>query len=343
MWKWLVFCVAVLLALLAIKQSVTVVEVESDDLIPQSQQMQSNQEQSLSAAEISSTEVLSEEKKQSLSLKGTDTDGAYPVDEQGQLILSDRIRHRFEYFLSTLGELELAEIIQLIQEDIRSQLAEPARSQALQLLENYINYKKALIELEQASEAPAMYEIQDIEAMRQRLYDMQAVRRQFLSNEAVNAFFGFDESYDEYMLSRLQILNNNQLTQQEKQAQIDSLKNSLPDEVRQLHKETQHISEVYKQTQAYRQSGKTDEEIFEYHQQEFGQEAALRLQQVENKRAQFVDNVNDYLSERRQILSDTDMSDQDKQAAIDDLKSQFSESEQIRLRAYELMADEKSE
>lgn len=343
MWKWLVFCLVVILALLAIKQSVKVVEIGGTDnhqpLFAEPMQSTNNASQMNSKP----IDVLSQEKKQTLSLKGTDTDGAYPVDEQGQLILSDRIRHRFEYFLSTLGELELTEIIQLIQEDIRSQLQEPAQSQALKLLENYINYKKALIALEQASEAPAMYEIQDIEAMRQRLHDMQSVRRQYLSEEAVNAFFGFDESYDEYMLSRLQILNNSQLTQAQQQAQIESLQNSLPQEVRQLHKETQHISQVYKQTQEYRKSGKSDEEIFEYHQQEFGQEAALRLQKVEQKRSQFIDNVNAYLSKRNEILKNEQLTASEKSSAVNELKDQFSESEQIRLRAYELMADEESQ
>ncbi|EAT12733.1 hypothetical protein HF888_13360 [Bermanella marisrubri] len=342
MWKWLVFCAVVILSLLAIKQSVTVVELDDNNQKPLSDTL--IQGKDVAKHILSSPkEVLSYEKKQSLSLKGTDTDGAYPVDEQGQLILSDRIRDRFEYFLSTLGELELAEIIQLIQADIRSQLQEPAQSQALQLLDNYISYKKALIALEQAAEAPAMYEIQDIEAMRQRLYDMQSVRRQYLSEEAVNAFFGFDESYDEYMLSRLQILNNTQLTQAQQQAQIESLKNSLPQEVRQLHKETQHISDVYKQTQEYRQSGKTEDEIFEYHQQEFGQEAAIRLQQVEEKRNQFIDEVNVYLSERSRILENQQLTASEKSSAIDDLKSQFDENEQVRLRAYELMADDKSQ
>lgn len=340
MWKWLIFGLVVLFSMFAIKQSVKIVQVENQKEFGSQLYSQSSSTSQTETQLKPKTAVLSQQQKQSLSLKGTDTDGAYPVDEQGQLIMSDRIRHRFEYFLSTLGELELAEVIKLIEEDIRQQLDEPAESQALQLLENYIEYKKALIALEQASEAPAMYEIQDIEAMRQRLQNMQAVRRQYLSDEAVNAFFGFDESYDEYMLSRLQILNNTQLTQQQKQAQIDSLKNSLPQEVRQLHKETQHISEVYKQTQAYKDQGMSDAAIFDYHQQEFGQEAAIRLQQVEEKRSQFIDRVNHYLSQRSTIINDEEMSPSDKEASIQELKNEFSESEQIRLRAYELMTDQ---
>lgn len=277
------------------------------------------------------------------SLKGTSIDGLYPVDDEGNLLLSGSIKHRFEYFLSTMGEFSLEEVQQMIRDDIELNLQEPARSQALKLFEDYVGYKYALTDLEQSLQAPQEYEINDIQRMRLQLQQLRDKRREYFSQEAVDAFFGFDELYDDFMLNRLEIQASSQLTQEEKAEQIASLEQNLPEQVRNMRDDTQRVSQVFEITQSMREEGATEEEIFERNTQEFGQEAAERLQALDTKRQAFQQKVDSYLINKQSIENNADLSLSDKQEKLEELISSFDESERRRLNAYELMQKENVE
>ncbi|NVK38026.1 MAG: hypothetical protein HWE18_08885 [Gammaproteobacteria bacterium] len=281
------------------------------------------------------------EKLRDSSLKGTTIDGLYPVDEDGNLLLSDDIKHRFEYFLSTMGEFSFAEVQQMIRDDIELNLQEPALSQALSLFEDYVAYKYALVELESNLQAPKDYELNDIERMRFQLQQLRDKRREYFDQEAVAAFFGFDEMYDDYMLSKLEIQANTQLTAQEKQAQINSLEQSLPAEVQEMRAETNKVSDVFKVTQDMRASGASEEEIFEVNSQAFGQEAAQRLQALDEQRQNWQGRVDQYLAEKTKIDANETLSERDKSLAKELLLQGFDDNERRRLGVYELMEKEK--
>mgnify|MGYP000114972144 FL=1 len=277
------------------------------------------------------------------SLKGTSIDGLYPVDDDGNLLLSGSIKHRFEYFLSTMGEFSLEQVQQMIRDDIELNLQEPARSQALKLFEDYIGYKYALAELEQSLQAPKEYEINDIERMRLQLQQLRDKRREYFSQDAVDAFFGFDELYDDFMLSRLEIQASSQLTSKEKAEQIASLEQNLPDQVRNMRDDTQRVSQVFEITQSMREEGASEDEIFEHNSQEFGQEAAERLRALDTKRQAFQQKVDEYLANKQSIENNEELTSSEKQEEIDALISSFDENERRRLNAYVLMQTEKTE
>lgn len=281
------------------------------------------------------------EKLKNTSLKGTSIDGLYPVDEQGNLLLSKDIKNRFEYFLSTMGEFPLEQVLDMIKEDIALNLVSPAKEQALKLFDDYIAYKYALSELEASLSAPQDYEVNDIERMRSQLQQMRDVRRNYLDTEAVDAFFGFDEMYDDFMLARLEIQNNQQLTDEEKTAQLAGLEQGLPQDVQDMRNETQRVSQVFQLTQEVKESGGTAEDVYKINEQEFGQEAAQRLQLLDQKRDKWQSRVNVYLSQKQSIEGDENLTGMEKQAAVSELKSSaFEQSEYHKLSAYELMAKE---
>jgi len=280
---------------------------------------------------------------QNSSLKGTTIDGLYPVDKDGNLLFSEDIKHRFEYFLSTMGEFSLAQVQQMIREDITLNLEEPARSQALQLFKDYVGYKYALADLEKSLQAPQEYELNDIERMRYQLQQLRDKRREYFNQETVDAFFGFDEMYDDFMLSRLEIQANSQLTAAQKAEQIESLEQSLPEEVKAMREETQKVSEVFKVTEEMREQGASDSEIFELNSQEFGQEAAMRLQALDEKRQEWQNQVDMYIEEKQQLQSNDSLSDAEKTERLNNLLSSFNENERRRLKAYELMRQEQGD
>jgi len=278
------------------------------------------------------------------SLKGTSIDGMYPVDSDGNLVLSDAIKHRFEYFLSTMGEFPLEQVLQMVKEDISMNLQSPAKEQALKLFDDYVAYKYALVELEKNFESPTSYEVNDIERFRYQLEQLRNKRREYLDGDAVDAFFGFDELYDDFMLSQLDIQNNSQLSPEEKQQQIKELEQTLPIELQQMRDETQRVSTVFELTQDMKKNGANESEIFDYNSQEFGQAAAERLQKLEQERESWQEKVNDYLLMKNNILSDELLSEMEKTEKVEYLMNDtFNAQEKKRLPAFEIMANETNE
>jgi len=270
------------------------------------------------------------------SLKGTQIDGLYPVDAQGHLVLADDIKHRFEYFLSLMGEFPLDAILQMVRDDIELNLQEPARAEALTLFNDYIAYKRNLVALENQLDAPADYEVDDIQRLRYQLQQLRNLRSQYLGDAVADAFFGFDDIYDDYMLNRIEITNNRQLSDSEKQAQLDALQQQLPAELNDMRAETARVSQAFHHVEELKAAGADDQAVFEYNSQQFGQEAALRLQQLEQTRAQWQARINDYLQHKSRIETDDSLTDDEKTAAIETLRQQqFDVTERKRLAAYE--------
>ena len=290
---------------------------------------------------VSADKVQMDSARLNSSLKGTDIDGMYPLDEDGNLLFSKSIKYRFEYFLSTIGEFPLQQVLQMVRDDISLNLSDPARQQALTLFDDYIAYKYALAELEKSFEMSESYEIQDIQRLRSQLQMLRDKRREYLPTEAVDAFFGFDELYDDFVLSSLEIKNSQQLTAQEKQQQLDSLQQSLPSEVQQMREETTRISHVFKLTEEMKQQGASTDEIFDYNSQEFGQQAAQRLKVLDESRQAWQSRVKNYLSDKQLILAEEQLSELEKGEKIESLKnSQFNQKERMRLPAFERMQQE---
>ena len=278
---------------------------------------------------------------QKTSLKGTDIDGMYPVDSDGNLLFSAAIKHRFEYFLSTMGEFPLDDVLQMVKGDIEANLTSPAKEQALKLFDDYIAYKYALVELEKTFEPSQHYEVSNIERFRHQLEQLRNKRREHLDSEAADAFFGFDELYDDFMLSQLEIQNNSQLTPSEKQQQIQALQQGLPEDVRQMREETERISKVFELTQEMKEEGASESQVFDYNSQQFGQEAAQRLQALDENRQAWQQKVDNYLLEKSQILKDDLLSHEEQIQEIKRLANErFTSLELKRLPAFEVMAQD---
>jgi lipase chaperone LimK len=272
------------------------------------------------------------------SLKGTEIDGLYPVDQDGNLLFSKSIKNRFEYFLSLMGEFELEQVLQMIKDDIASNLSSPAKEQALKLFDDYVAYKYALTELEASLSAAQGYEKNDIQRIRYQLQQMRDVRREYLPIDAVDAFFGFDEMYDDFMISSLEIKNNQQLTESEKRQQLMGLENNLPQDVQAMRDETQRVSQVFLITEEIKKSGGTDQDVFAVNEREFGQEAALRLQVLNEQRNEWQSRVDNYVETKQSIESNNQLTQDQIEDQLRLLKeTQFELTELHKLSAYEIM------
>ena len=172
--------------------------------------------------------------------------GMYPLDAAGELLLARRIKYRFEYFLSSLGDFPREQVVKMVEDDIRLNLQGGARQQALTLFADYLAYKQALATLEGEFDEAAGYDSEEVQRLSARLQGLRAKRRAYPPSAALDAFFGFDELYDDFVLTSLQIKHSQQLSPQQKRQQLQSLQLSLPREVQQMRDETRRISPIFK-------------------------------------------------------------------------------------------------
>jgi lipase chaperone LimK len=130
------------------------------------------------------------------SLAGTQPDGDWGVDAQGQLKVSRALRRRFDYYLSLIGERPLVEIQALVLQAAKQSLQEPSLGQVMALWERYVRLQqhpwKHTVDLNQPTSWSAA------------LSERQIVRRQILGADVAYAFFSEEEGELQQMLMHVQ-------------------------------------------------------------------------------------------------------------------------------------------
>ncbi len=267
------------------------------------------------------------------SFRGTEVDGQFQLDASGNLIVGIEVRRIFDYFLSAFGEESLKNSLSRLQTYIEQQLQEPARRQVLELLSQYLDYKRQLIQLEK--DLPQMA---SLDALRQREQAVQDLRARLFSQEAHQAFFGQEEAYNQFNLERLALRQNPSLSETEKAAALDRLRASLPEEMQEwLAPQLQ--SELRQQTVALQAQGASAEQIRQVRLQLVGAEATERLEALDQRREQWQRRLAEFQREKAAIEANDGLSKTDRQNAIQRLAEQrFDERERLRLEAAEQLA-----
>jgi lipase chaperone LimK len=262
------------------------------------------------------------------SFKGTQVDGSFAVDSAGNLLITEDIRHIFDYFLASYGEESLKDSVTRLRAYIASQLPQPAQEQAQALLGQYLDYKRDLVLLER--DLPQMA---DLDALRQRESAVQALRARLFTAEAHKAFFGGEEGYNQFTLQRLAIQHDDKLDAAAKGVALDQLRANLPEDLQDAVL-PQLQNELYTQTEQLRAQGANAEQVRALRQQLVGAEATTRLEALDQQRAAWKQRIDTFTAAKTQIEQQKGLSDSDKQAAIQQLANeQFSENERLRLEA----------
>ncbi|PKM26576.1 MAG: lipase chaperone [Gammaproteobacteria bacterium HGW-Gammaproteobacteria-13] len=267
------------------------------------------------------------------SFGGTTVDGAFRLDADGNLLISEDIRRIFDYFLAAVGEEPLRTSVERLRAYIAAELPANAREQALALLNQYLDYKRELVLLER--ELPQMA---NLDALRQREAAVQALRARIFDSQTQQAFFAREEAYNQFTLQRLAILHNSQLDDAGKAAAVDQLRNSLPAEMQDTVL-PQLQNELRQQTAQLQAAGAKPEQIRQLRQQLVGAEATQRLEVLDQQRQTWKKRIAQYSTEKAAIENNPGMSASDKRAAIAQLAAEnFDEREQLRLEAAEQLA-----
>jgi len=246
-------------------------------------------------------------------LRNTELRGQLSTLEDGSLLISDEIRKRFDYFYIMIGDRSLSEINAIIIDHISQELAEPAQSQALLLLQQYTDY---LNEYSTFSEGVDIRVLQDDPHW--MASEINALRIFHLGEETSHIFFAQQE-----------ILRNNYLNPD---------RDSLSTHLLANQKQTLQLSNLQAETAAFKASYADNETLHNMRIGLVGKEAANRLALLDSSRQKWQKKKQAYQALKTQWNNTSGLTDHDKADAFEKLAMQdlgLTMTELKRLRAIE--------
>lgn len=265
----------------------------------------------------------------STSLAGTTVPADLVMDNDGQLIVNSGTRAILEYFLSLSGELPDEQIRQLIRQWAEDNAAPRAASDLLALLDRYNAYRQRFA----SGDYAASTETDIADKLRQR----QQLREGIFGADAT-ALFADEDRYDQFSLQRRDILTSD-MSEAEKEQAMQTLHASLPEQLATQYRQQHALRHLQETEQAIQETGGNSADRFAYHQQTFGDEAALRLQSLAQQRQHWQQRYQDYATQRDRILA-SGLSGKDKQQQLAQLRATlFEETEQRRVAALDRLEE----
>ncbi len=271
------------------------------------------------------------------SMQGTQQDGDLRLLKAAPLQTNPaayaQLVRLFDYYLSAVGEASIDAIQERIARELDAELTPEQARDAKRLLSQYLEFKRALMTLEQD---PALAG-SGVEAIRQRLLAVQGLRERYFSAAEIQGMFGFEDSYDTNAVARLSISQDKGLSAEQKKAQLAALDAALPEALRADRDANQALLKAQQQVQDMRAKGASDDEVYRMRSQVFSPQAASRLAEVDREEQAWQDRIAAYLSARNTALNAEDNSSpsQREQAVLQLQQNSFSAEERRRLAAYE--------
>lgn len=260
------------------------------------------------------------------SLQGASHGIRLQVDGNGQLLLDPQLLQLFDFYFNAIDEEPVAKILLRIHNDLASQLQEPALAQARDLLKRYLDYRLAMMDLPKERQEPTAA------AFEQHLQAITQLRERYFSAAENQAFFSSDLSQDQFMLVQLR-LNEQGLSPAEHLKQLAFLETQLPPAQREARQQVSRDGELYEATEAMRQAGASDEEIYQLRAKTLDPQAAIALQQLDVQRREWQARLDAY-GKARDSVRQSGLSAIDQENAISALQaSSFDELERKRVSA----------
>ena len=262
------------------------------------------------------------------SFSGTQVDGVFSLDSANNLLITQDIVQIFDYFLSAIGEDTLAVSLERLHAYIRSQLPQPAQTQALALLSQYLDYKRQLVLLERD-----LPQVSSLDGLLQRESAVQALRARIFSQQVHQVFFASEQDYNQFTLARLALQQDATLSPLAKGRAIDQLRANLSPELQESVLPQLH-SELREQSAQLQASGGSPEQLQQLRLQLVGEQAATRLAALDQQRSHWQVRLNSYQQASAAIEGNPGLSAADKDSEIKRLReAQFSPPERLRLEA----------
>jgi len=267
------------------------------------------------------------------SLADLDSGVVLQMDKHGNLIVNSDTLDLFEFYLSAMGEEPLEKILLRIRHHIEKQLTFAAKDRAFLLLKNFVDYKIELSTVSKDLKKMTNHEHSQLESLRLQKAQVANLRAHYFSPSTYQAFFQQEETYDNFILSQMEIKQNSLLDATQKKQQLDALIDDLPQEIKQTRETVSRHAELYQAAQTLHEKGASKEDVFQLRASSLGADAAMALAELDDRRNHWRQRLNHYAQQRDAILS-SGLDGNDRKMAIENLIQQnFSQPESIRVKA----------
>lgn len=260
------------------------------------------------------------------SMLGTRPDGDVRQGAADKLAVNAELAYLFDYYLAGLGEKPLEAIRVEIGRELDRRLGAAPAAEAKRLLDAYLAYKRALVDVERALPATPDLAL----GARQRLEAMQHLRRSYFSDTEAEGLFSASDAYDRDAVARLEINADKGLSDAQRKERIAALDARLSPQEREDRAAPARVLKLEEAVAKAREQGMGDNEIYRMRAAALSPEAAARLADVDREEADWSRRIAAYQAQRRQMAGAADP------ASLQRLRDAiFSAEEQKRLGAYE--------
>ncbi|KDM89650.1 lipase secretion chaperone [Photobacterium galatheae] len=246
--------------------------------------------------------------------------------QQDTQVDTDSARDTFDYFLSGLGEAD----IDTLRENFKNYNAQQATAYQFDedLFERFIQYRTALRDLD-----PGNINQLTLDAFRQLNDQLIQAQLQFFSYEEQQWLFAEENRQRELALRKIELKQQAQDREDYLNAWQQEL-DTLPPVMQESYRNASLLARL-QTTQSM-----APQERYLNQQALVGPEAADRLAQLNQKRAGFQTKLDEYFAQREAIRADTAMGREDRQIALDALRSStFAANQLRRVKALESLHD----
>lgn len=275
------------------------------------------------------------------SLTGINVNWNIAANADGKLILSTDLAALFEFFLSTHTEEGLATSLGRIEEYLKGLLPETAATEALDILQAYLEYKKGLTRYETPKDrvftgdpkADLIASIADVKsALNQRI----KARREYLGAQVANALFEDDEAYDVYTIRRLEIDSDASLSSTDKEALLTQAEQYLPSEKRSRIQQERKEATLNKRIEELRAQGGNEETIRNLRTELYGTQEASRLAAVDSQQAAWMQRLQKFREAKDGVLRQTVLTTDAKALSIEEIeRASFTPEERMEVQILE--------
>lgn len=260
------------------------------------------------------------------SLRDSAPDGAVTLDPNGRVRPNLELRRLFDYFLSALGERDVAAIRALLLDHVRALHGEAVAAEVAALFDRYVDYQQALA----AMHAPPG------ESLRARLERVRDLRRRLLDPDMADAFFGDEERYTAYTLDRRETIADASLDAAARDTRLRELESRLSPEQRASLREANVAVLVDEQNRQFEALRLDPAQRQAEREALFGAEAAARLAQADAEIAAWDARVRAYVLARDAIRADGRLDAAARDRAIAALQARsFDAAERRRIASLE--------
>ncbi|MFY2508958.1 lipase secretion chaperone [Vibrio pectenicida] len=243
------------------------------------------------------------------------------------LVDSSSSRDLLDYTLTSMGERNLAQIRENLfsvsdhEEDLSIDES---------LFETFILYKTALAELE-----PNSFQTLDLSALEQINQQMLALQHQYFTVQQITLLFDEENRLRQLAIDKLSI-NRSELDEESKAQLLQDKIANQPDYIQRAERDNLLMAQL---SQSLEQ---TNQDKYLTRVNLVGEEGARRLEEIDQQREVFNQNLDNYLKKRQDILSISTLSDDLKHDQIADLRQQSFDAKQWRrVEALERIYDQK--